>query len=404
MNSYSLALYYQTFANKMELFLDKYKPRNLKDIRGQDTSAKKLNDFVVNFKDKAKKAILIYGPSGVGKSASVYAMALDLDYEVIELNSSDFRGKEVIEGRIRNAIKQKSLFRKGKIIFLDEIEGISGNADRGGLQALMRLIEETSCPIILSTNEIDFEKFESLKKKVELLEFPKLDEDSIFNVLKEICDKEKTKYEISTLKDLASNCDGDLRAAIVDLQILSDGKGISGNLEPLQRFKKGDMDKLLFSLFNGDIKSAFEILNTNDLDLMDFSKKNISFVIFNNENLLPYWIDENLARVYKSDELVKAFSYLSKADVYRGRIMRMQYYRYLVYIKDLIAAISTISKNPKKVKLAKTIRSPKNNKKLWFLVSKKKRAIAEKLAELNHVSVKKVMEDMPYFNIILNNN
>ncbi|MDP6642439.1 MAG: hypothetical protein QGF74_03610, partial [Candidatus Nanoarchaeia archaeon] len=52
----------------------------------------------------------------------------------------------------------------------------------------------------------------------------------------------------------------------------------------------------------------------------------------------------------------------------------------------------------------KTRRSPKNNKKLWFLVSRKKKDIAGKIALRSNISVKRALNDFYYYNVMLNNN
>ena len=61
------------------------------------------------------------------------------------------------------ASKQRSLFASSKIILVDEVDGLSGDSDRGGLQEIERTIEETSFPIILTaSNPWDY-KFNSLR-------------------------------------------------------------------------------------------------------------------------------------------------------------------------------------------------------------------------------------------------
>ena len=128
----------------MQPFTIKYKPKKTDEIIGQDIAIKKLKNFVVNFKKQRKNAALIYGPSGVGKTISVHALANELDLEILEVNASDVRNAEQINSLIGSAVGQMSLFSKGKIILVDEIDGLSGTKDRGGLQAIIRLIEKSS--------------------------------------------------------------------------------------------------------------------------------------------------------------------------------------------------------------------------------------------------------------------
>src|SRR3989344_6275682 len=128
----------------MQPLINRYKPKTTKEIFGQEESVSKLKNFIVNFAKEKKNSALIYGPSGTGKTCSVYAIAKEIGHEVIEVNASDFRNAEQINSKVGNAMKQRSLFASGKIILVDEIDGLSGHQDRGGIQAITKLIEDST--------------------------------------------------------------------------------------------------------------------------------------------------------------------------------------------------------------------------------------------------------------------
>ena len=179
----------------MHPFTHKYTAKSTKDIIGQDESINNLKKFISNYSNEKKNSALIYGPSGTGKTSSVYAIANELGYEVIEVNASEFRNAEQINLKVGNAMKQRSLFAKGKVILVDEIDGLSGHQDRGGIQAITKLIEISTYPVILTaTNPFD-NKFSSLRSKSAMIEFRQLDYMSIFDILKIICNNEKIKYD-----------------------------------------------------------------------------------------------------------------------------------------------------------------------------------------------------------------
>src|SRR3989344_9676073 len=170
----------------MQPFTHKYTAKSTKDIVGQDDVISKLKSFMINFSKEKKNSALIYGPSGTGKTCSVYAIANEIGHEVIEVNASDFRNAEQINQKVGNAMKQRSLFAKGKIILVDEIDGLSGREDRGGIQAITKLIEISTYPVILTaTNPFD-NKFSTLRSKSAMMEFKPLDYLSIFKILKVI--------------------------------------------------------------------------------------------------------------------------------------------------------------------------------------------------------------------------
>jgi replication factor C large subunit len=379
----------------MQPFTIKYQPKKTNEIMGQDTAIKKLKNFVVDFKKQRKNAALLYGPSGVGKTISVHTLANELDLEILEVNASDVRNSEQINSMIGSAVWQMSLFSKGKIILVDEIDGLSGTKDRGGLLAITKLIEKSSFPLILTiTNPWDY-KFNKLRRKTEMIEFAPLDYLPIFEILKNICNNEKIKFEEIILKGLARRAGNDARAAINDLEILTiEAKELTKkSLEELG--ERNQQDTILNALF--------KIFKTTDpnvaIGAFDNVKENLD------EQLL--WLDENLPKEYTNPEdLAKAYDKLSKADVFNRRIRRWQHYRFLVYINALITAGIAVSK---KEKYNHHIQYKPTGKllKLWWAKQKsmKKKAIAEKIAEKTHTSTKEALKaTLPYLQVSFKKN
>jgi replication factor C large subunit len=379
----------------MQPFTIKYQPKMTSGIIGQNTAIKKLKDFVINFKKQRKNAALIYGPSGVGKTISVHALANELGLEILEVNASDVRNADQINSMVGSAVGQMSLFSKGKIILVDEVDGLSGMKDRGGLLAIMKIIEKSSFPLILTiTNPWDY-KFNKLRRKTEMIEFVPLDYLSIFDILKSICKEEKVKFEEIILKGLARRAGNDVRAAINDLEILSiETKEITKkSLEELG--ERNQQDTILNALF--------KIFKTTDpkiaISAFDNVKENLD------EQLL--WLDENLPKEYISPEdLAKAYDKLSKADIFNRRIRRWQHWRFLVYINALITAGIAVSKK-EKYKTRVEYKPTGKLLKLWWAKQKsmKKKAIAERIAERTHSSTKEVIKNtLPYLQVSFKKN
>src|SRR3989344_6306360 len=84
----------------------KYKP-SLENIP-QDM--KPVIEYVTSYSKQKKKSLLIYGPTGTGKTVAVYAVAEKLGLELVEVNASDFRSADEINAKIGNALKQQSLY------------------------------------------------------------------------------------------------------------------------------------------------------------------------------------------------------------------------------------------------------------------------------------------------------
>ncbi len=375
----------------MQPWTKTYQPEKIKDIIGQDLAIKSLKEFILNFKKQKKKSALLYGPSGTGKTCSVYALAKDLGVEIYEINASDIRNKDQINSKLGAVINQHSLFSKGKIILVDEVDGLSGTKDRGGLQALIKLIQKTTFPIILTAmNPWDY-KFGSLRGKTNLIEFKPVDYMSIFKILKEICKNEKIKAKDEILKSLARISGGDLRAAINDLQS-SYEKNKNLEIEDL-----GERNKV-----ETMINALIKIFKTTDPNIA----KNSFDDVEENTDSIFLWIDENLPLEYtKPEDLVRAYDKLSKADVFRGRIRRWQHWRYLIYINDLLTIGIALSKDEKYKKYVQ-YKPTSRLLKLWWAKQKslKKKAIAQKIASHTHTSTKQAIKNIDYFKIIFKKN
>jgi len=337
----------------------------------------------------------LYGPSGVGKTISAHVLANELNLEILEVNASDVRNSEQINSLVGSAVNQQSLFSRGKIILVDEVDGLSGMKDRGGLLAIIKLIDKSSFPLILTiTNPWDY-KFNKLRRKVEMIEFPPIDYLSIFNILKNICKNEKIKFEDIVLKGLARRAGNDVRSAINDLQTLT--------IETNELTKKSLEDLGVRNQQDTILNALFKIFKTKDPKIAIGAFENVKENL--DEQLL--WMDENLPMEYTNPEdLAKAYDKLSRADVFKRRIRRWQHYRFLIYINALITAGISVSK---KEKYDHNIQYKPTGKllKLWWAKQKsmKKKSIAQKIAEKTHSSTKEVIKNtLPYIQVTFKKN
>jgi replication factor C large subunit len=377
----------------MQIWTGKYKPKNIKEIEGQEKVIERVNSYINNYINEKKKALILYGPTGCGKTSIVYAIANELNCEIVEINASDYRNADEIEKKIGNALKQYSLFYKSKIILIDEVDGLSGTKDRGGMSMLAKIIEKSPFPILCTTQNPYEEKLSTLRKKCELIELNTLSYLSVFSVLKRICINEKVEYEELSLKGLARRSGGDLRAAINDLQMLSINN----------EFKTKELEELSQRDHQDTIHQALmKVFKTTDA--------NVSRDAFNNipEDIdkIMLWIDENLPKEYKNpQDLARAYNMISRADVFKGRIRRWQYWRFLVYINDLLSSGISVSKDEKNKEFIKYTPTTRILA-IWRANMKysKRKQIAEKIAKKTHTSKKRVIEStLPYFQQVYKN-
>jgi len=363
----------------------KYEPTTSSEIP-QETSIAQLKLFIQEYKKQKKKAALLHGASGTCKTSSVYAISKELGLEVIEVNSSDVRNGEEITEKLGNALKQHSLFYKGKVILMDELDGVSGTKDRGGIPALVKLLQDSKFPIVLTSNDPWDKKFSIIRSKSVMIQFQNLNYTSVKKVLKNICEKEKIEHIEDDLNVLAARCGGDLRAAINDLQSsLKNNKIIRENIESIEpRDKVESMISALTKIFKSkDVEITINAFNNVN---EDFDK-------------VTLWLDENLPKEYKDKEdLFNAYNMMSLADVYKGRIKKQQHWRFLIYINAFLSAgiaISKKEKNKEFVNYTPTTRILK----IWRsnMQLAKKKSIISKLAKKMHCSTHKAMKELNFF-------
>ena len=132
------------------MWTQKYNPKNLNEFIGQKEAVKIFTDWI---KKRPKgKALLFHGPPGIGKSVLLEAYAAESDSELIQMNASDHRNAKQIREVIGKSVAQQTLFKKGKIFFIDEVDGLFGREDYGGAGELINMIKLSHYPIILAAN------------------------------------------------------------------------------------------------------------------------------------------------------------------------------------------------------------------------------------------------------------
>lgn len=368
------------------LYTLKYCPKNSNEVIGQ--SLLELKSFIENY---TSGYVLLSGPTGVGKTASVHAIAKELELEVVEINASETRNKDSVNSIIGVSLKQQSLFSRGKVILIDEVDAISGRHDYGGLAALKKLISKSSFPVILTCNDDSITKLKELRKQAVKIRFSEVDYLRISELLKRICLEESIVFQNEALTTIARRSGGDVRAALNDLQTLALSDSVTVETAQLldERKQEKEIQEGLFKVFKSTDPSIF--LGAFD----DFDDSEISL-----------WLEENIPREYEDIiEIENAFDFLSKVDVFKGRIRRQQYWRLLFYIHQFLTAGIALSK---KEKYRKQVEYKRSLRLLFIWQANMKNASKKKMAEefskYLHVSKNRFLRDIYfYFRIMMEN-
>lgn len=372
--------------NQNYSFCEKYRAKCFADVKGQNIAIDKIKAFLKRF--PIRKAMLVYGPAGTGKTSLAHALAFETKSEIFELNASDLRNRQMLEAVLKPAIEQQSLFSKNKIILVDEVDGILG--DSGGLAELLVLVEKTTFPIIITSNNIWNQRFNLLRQKCELIELKEVNYETILKILESIAEKEGIGKDINLLKSISIKSKGDIRAAINDLQTLSKQIQVKSHDEIDERNKEESIFNVMRMVFkskaNPELLTVFENV---DMPIDD---------IF-------LWIEENIPYEYKGREMLKAFEALSIADVFRGRIHRQQHWRFLVYENAMLSAGIAAAKKNGKDDFTK-YNKPTRILKIWLSNQKnaKKKSIAEKYADATHCSKKRARKEFSVLKLFLGKN
>jgi replication factor C large subunit len=373
----------------MSLYTIKYAPKNISQVFGQQMAVTQLKEFIVNYKQQRMKAVVLVGPIGVGKTASVYALAKELNYEVLEINSSNLRNQESIKTFLGAALGQRSLFFTQKMVLIDEVDNISGVKDRGCVPALIKAIEKSVYPVILTGNDIEDSKFKVLRKTCKVIDYHKLEYRSIAHCLQWICEQENLMFDDKALNSLARQADGDMRAALMDLHVC----GVSGKItfEDVTNLSDRKRVASIITALRVIFKSSAAENALHALDDIDVDMEQVMF-----------WMDNNLPKEYRSfNALARAYEHLARADVFKGRIRRQQHWRFLVYISNLLTAGISSAKDEKNIEFIQ-YKPTMRFLRMWQAKMKwaKKKEMALKLAAHTHTSTKVAMREMAFMQVI----
>lgn len=392
----------------------KYRPKKVDDVVNQDEAKEKLISWLNSWSSgiPQKRAVLLYGPPGCGKTSLVEAIAKTYRYQLVELNASDARTKEAIERIVRTSSAMGSLFGGKKLILLDEVDGMDPKADIGGIQALLNVISQARVPIIMTANNPFFQALRPLREVSELIPFKRLTNAQVRGVLKRICTSEGVKCEDEALETIAKRSEGDLRSAINDLEAIAAALG-EVTVQAVESFlayrnRTYAPYEALMKLFNAKyIFQAKEAVSSTDLSPDEF----IQWI---NEHIPTYYDTKEAekARNKEEEELrimeerTRAYEALSRADVYHGRIIRTQNWDLMTYMLEMMGPGVAFARKAYKYRW-KSFKSPEKLKLMAELKKSRdlRETLADHLASRLLTSKSTVKTDViPYLRVIFTNN
>jgi len=374
------------------MWVEKYRPQTLSDYRGASKEKEKLREWAENW-ENGDKPVLLHGPAGTGKTSLVEALANDLDYELVETNASDVRTKSKLKKELKEAVRQQSFFGGKKLILIDEVDGM-GRSDRGGTKELNRIVGETRFPLVMTANDAYDSGIRTLKDKSEVMEIGNVHTNSINAHLKQILEEEGIKYDEGAVKRIARQANGQMRSAINDLEALAKGKD-SLEVEDIGAISARDGEQEVFQA----LKMVFK---TENASTANQATENLQ----EDADTFLQWIRENTPREYeRSEDNAKAYNWISKADLFNGRIRKRMNWKLLKYVY-LYSTVGVALSKRAKYKGWTRYQYPSKIRKMGSSRASRSRleAISTKIGEKLHISLRESKSELKFISKLIEEN
>ncbi len=375
------------------MWVEKYRPESLSDYRGASSEKKELKQWAENW-GSGDKPVLLHGQAGTGKTSLVEALANDLGYELVETNASDVRTKKKLKTELKEATRQASFHGGKKIILIDEVDGMSGNSDRGGVREIGNIVDESRFPVVMTANDAYENSIRSLRNKSKLIKLDSVHTNSINAHLKEILEAEGIDYDEGAVKRIARSAGGQMRSAINDLEAAATGQ---------EKLEVEDLEAISGRDSQQDIFQALKIIfKTTTAETADSATDNLD----EDPDTFLQWVRENIPREYiRTEDTAEAYNWVSKADLFNGRIMRRQNWKLLKYLYKFSTVGVALSKEQKYGGYTR-YQYPSKIKKLGSSRASRKKmdSVTSILGEKLHISKSEASDSLPLIADLIEHN
>jgi replication factor C large subunit len=298
------------------MWSEKYRPQTFSDMVGNEEARKSFVEWLTKWK-KGTKPVLLLGPPGIGKTTLAKIAAKEFGYDLIGMNASDVRNKASIKEILNPLLGNTSLLGK-VLVFVDEVDGIHGRADFGGVEALIDVLKEPVMPIILAANSGQSDKMKSIKKVTKTIYLKPLPPRLLGLYLHKVLREEGAKLSPGILVKIIAESRGDIRSILNTAQA-----NVSGFEPPTEKsFESLDVESAVGAFFKAKSRQEAQmVLYSMRVDPREKIGAFYSSIITSSLGI---------------KDLAEMLDVISKADVLYGRIMRTQEWRMLRYLDNIL--------------------------------------------------------------------
>lgn len=298
------------------MWSEKHRPKKIIDMVGNEEARKSFVDWLIKWK-KGTKPVLLVGPPGIGKTTLAQLAAKEFGYDMIGMNASDVRNKSNIDELLSPLLGNTSLLGK-PMIFIDEVDGIHGRSDFGGVEALLKILKEPTIPIILAANYDDSDKMKNIKKTAKTIYLKPVPPRLLGLYLGMVLKEEGEKLSPGTIIKTVVECRGDIRSMLNMAQAQIGGFDILSE----KSFESLDVEAGVNAFFKAKTKQEAQIvLYSLRIDPREKINAFYSSVVTSN---------------ISNDNMAKMLDVISEADMLYGRIMQTQEWRLLRYLDNIL--------------------------------------------------------------------